>query len=317
MGRQKFRKRVPDDERQREREPDEGTKSSDVQGCDHPRLAFFHGGRTGTQIGLGQGEAVHEQPGTDSGEHEKRKPDQPGVGKIDLPNRHTGNDNERHNNLDHSDTKVPASGVQPERHPLVALRVEERDVGHGRGEVATTKPSQRGTDQQDGELRGVALPPQPVGRHKKSEQTGRQKQHGGRDDCPLTTTKPRHGEGVRNPKRSTNKIGERNRPERLRNGHGQASGIKVEHDNRPQNPNSEPKMLSKDRAHKVPTSDTTPGGAPEPLVLGPPVVDRLTHQLSTGGTAGQSRRGSYHTRWWHGSWRQARRHCEPPSRQAS
>ena len=162
--------------------------------------------------------------------------------------------------------EVAAGGVEPESRALLVGGVEEVDVGHRRGEVATTDARGRGDQAED-----------PVGRRRvlhgvREQQRGHQ-QHRAADDRPVAAAELRHREGVRQPQQRADEVGERDEQEQLLRGEREA--LREQEGRARRSRSARPRSRRARRRSTRPGCGGRPaaGRLPEVGVLGAPVLD--------------------------------------------
>jgi hypothetical protein len=178
-------------------------------------------------------------------------------------------DDDRHDELHDAGAEVATSGVEAEGLALLGLGEEERDVRHRGGEVAAAEAGERRDEEQNAE--GRLGPGHDPGERERGEE-----QQQGADDRPVAPAETGNGEGVGDADGRAHEAGQRDEPELLVEGQGEAgAGQERDHD-APQGPDTEAEELREDRPGEVASRDGTTGGEPETPVLGFPVIDPAT-----------------------------------------
>ncbi len=228
------------------------------------------------------GQVVHEEHRADHCDCDRQHPHQTGVLQIDAADRRrlveidqADAHQDRREQLHAGDADIAAGRVQAERPALHAVRIEEGDVGHRRGEVAAAEPGKGRHQQHQPERRfGVA---DEVGKRQR-----RDEQHRGGEDGPVAAAERRHRESIGKTHQGADQARQRHELEQLVSIEMEACRRQLGRHDRPDRPDRKADMLGHDRPDQIAAGNKLALGLPELLVLGIPLRDPgrvlLTHQ---------------------------------------
>ncbi len=151
-------------QRKRRGVADKGAERSDIDVGHHPRVLALDDDELVFERRARRGEVVHEEERAGRREHQRQQPHQPRVLKIKtvrdrgclVKTYKAESQQQRGEQLHATHSDISTSRVQAERPALHAVRVEERNIGHARGEVAASEAC-RCRDQQHQPERRVGL----------------------------------------------------------------------------------------------------------------------------------------------------------------
>ncbi len=226
------------------------------------------------------GEIVHVERGADYRDRQRQQPHQPGVLNVEASSRalrcrqievdNAEAHQDRGQQLDAADADIPAGRVQAERPALHPVRVEERDVGHARGEIAAAKHQPE---------RGIGL------RDKIRERDGWDEQHRGAEDRPVSSAEGGYRKGVRKAHHAAHQSRQGHQLEELVGGVVKAGLRQLGRHDAPDQPDREAEVLGHDGPDQVAPGDDLALGLPELFVLWIPLGDpgcvTLAHLGST------------------------------------
>lgn len=223
-------------------------------------MRLFPGGEGCRHVGFGGAEVVHADVRTDHRHQDERHPDKAREGAVEG-GRGADGDGE----LRDRGAEVAARGFESERVPLLRGRVEERDVRHRAGEVASAEAGEGGDEQEHAE-RSCGV------RHRDGEADAGDEQHGGRDDGPVATAEARNHERVGDAQRGAHQARHGDEPEDLTRRQLEAGG-REQDDDQPRLPDDEDRELGEDSPPQVTGGDGLADAVPLLGVPGVPVVD--------------------------------------------
>ena len=260
-----------DQKRKRGRVTDEGAECPDIDEGHDPGVLALDDRELVLERGLGRGQIVHEEDGAKQRNGERQHPHQSGVLKVDASDGRRLIEVEKtdtHQNwrqqLDAADADIPASGVQAKRPALHAVGIEERDIGHARGEVAASETSRRGHRQHQPERRfGFA---DEIG-----ERERRDKQHRRAEDRPVPATERRYRKRVGKSHERADQPGQRHQLKQLVGRVVEAGLRQLGCDDAPDQPDRKSDVLGDDRPDEIAAGDDFALGIPERLILWSPV----------------------------------------------
>ncbi len=220
-----------------------------------------------------RGEVVHEEDRAEHRDRDRKEPHQAGVLEIDSLDRRglvevdqADAHQDRRQQLDAAHADVSASCVQSERPALHAVRIEERDVGHARGEVAAAE-TRKGGGQQHQPERRIRLTDE-IG-----ERDGGNEQHCRAEDRPVPAAEDRHRERVGKPHERADQPRQRHELKELVGRVVEAGLRQLGRDNAPDQPDREADMLGHDRPDQIAPGNRFAFGFPVLLILRVPVRD--------------------------------------------
>ncbi len=159
-----------------------------------------------------------------------------------------------------ADADIAARGIQAERPALHAIGIEERNVGHARGEVAAAETRRRRYEKHQPKRR-VGLGDEI------SERDGRDEQHRGAEDRPVAAAERRHCKRVGKAHQRADQSGQRDELKQLVGGVMEIGLRQFGRDDRPDQPDRKADMFSDDRPDEIAPGNKLALGFPKFLVL--------------------------------------------------
>ncbi len=258
------------------READERAEGGHVQPAHQPVVLALEDHRLVAERGLGVGDVVHPEPGRDRYHGDERHPDPAGVLQPQATAvaellrlaaegaEQAAGHRQRHGELHHRDAEVAEPGIQAEGGALLALRIEEADIGHARGEVAAAEAAEQ-RDQGEHPVRGARV------LHGEAQPDARDQHRGGAQGGPATTAEDRHHERIEHPQGGAGDRRQRREQEQLVVAEGEAGAVQAHSHRAPDHPHGEGEQQRGDRDPQVAAGDALAVARPELGVLGAPV----------------------------------------------
>ena len=224
---------------------------------------------------------MHAKPCGHRADQQKRHPYKPRVlqeqllafgGQLratDDPAEQCHRDDQRNHELGSRHAQIAQPRIHSQCKALLGLGIEERDIGHRRGEIAATEATQNG-NRDEVPVRGAGV------LHRNAQPDRGNQQRSGGNCGPAAATEHGHHKRIENAQGGAGQRGQRRQPEQLigikREAHlRQADGHRRKH-----LPDGKRQQQCRDGDSEVAIGDPVAGPRPERSILGMPLLNHGT-----------------------------------------